>query len=114
MPVSERPTREKSESLPLTFTESLPLKFEHIEADLSKLCSLAMSLSRDVKDLQDALAQSPPAGNEDKSDDESDDDDKNPHKIILSRRRTVDVPLVTVNPKRNSKMAMLLAKLASG
>ena len=114
MSVSERPTREKSESLPLTFTESLPLKFEHIEADLSKLCSLAMSLSRDVKDLQDALAQSPPAGSEDESDDESDDDDdKNPHKTdFYNNRKTIVVPLVPLH--RKSKMAMLLAKLASG
>ena len=106
MPVSERPTREKSESLPLTFVT--------IEADLQQLCSLAVSLSRDVKDLQDALAQSPPAGNEDKSDDESDDDDdKNPHKTDLyNNRKTIVVPLVTVT--HNSKIAMLLAKLASG
>jgi len=107
MPVSERPTREKSESIPLTILD--------IEAGLEQLKQLAERLKQQVHDLPSELQPSPPAGNEDKSDDESDDDDdKNPHKIILSRRRTVDVPLVTVNPKRNSKMAMLLAKLASG
>ena len=110
MPVSERPTREKSESIPLTILD--------IEAGLEQLKQLAERLKQQVHDLPSELQPSPPAGSEDESDDESDDDDdddpKNPHKIILSTRRTVDVPLVTVNPQRNSKMAVLLAKLASG
>ncbi len=103
MPLSERPK-----------SENVPIRIFGIVEDLEQLKQLAERLTQQVHDLASELQPSPPAGSEDESDGESDDDDKNPHKIILSRRRTVDVPLVTVNPKHNSKMAMLLAKLASG
>jgi len=106
MSVSERPTPEEFESIPLTIL--------HIEADLEQLKELADSLTQQVHDLSSELEPSTPAGSEDESDDEShDDDDQNLHKTDLyNNRKTVNVPLMTVT--RKSKIAMLLAKLASG